>query len=108
MASVMPQKTLMLEWYTSGWWTPLVLFTLRWSWPRRRFLQSRIVNPEVGAVWCSHFGHVRVILGVLLSSVYTWTDSTIVLDWLAGNPRRFKTYVGNRVSEIIDRVPPDR
>ena len=34
-----------------------------------------------------------------LSSVYAWTDSTIILNWLVGNPRRFKTYVGNRVPE---------
>lgn len=42
------------------------------------------------------------------SSIYAWTDSTIVLDWLNGNPRRFKTFVGNRVSEIMDTVPPKR
>ena len=52
--------------------------------------------------------YVRGIFQVPLSEVYAWTDSTIVLNWLTGNPRRFKTYVGNRVSEIIDRIPPDR
>ena len=30
----------------------------------------------------------------------------IVLDWLVGNPRRFKTYVGNRVSCIIELLSP--
>ena len=34
--------------------------------------------------------------------------SMIVLSWLIGNPRRFKTYVGNRVSSIMDWIPPDR
>jgi len=43
-----------------------------------------------------------------LSCVQAWTDSTIVLNWLDGSPRRFKTYVGNRVSSIIDLVPPDK
>lgn len=52
--------------------------------------------------------YVKEILKVPLSHVYAWTDSTIVLDWLVGNPRRFKTYVGNLVSKIVDRVPPDR
>ena len=52
--------------------------------------------------------HVRGIFQVPLTEVYAWTDSTIVLNWLTGNPRRFKTYVGNRVSEIVDQVPPDR
>ena len=43
-----------------------------------------------------------------MDRIYAWTDSTIVLSWLSGNPRRFKTYVGNRISYIIDQVPPDR
>ena len=36
------------------------------------------------------------------------TDSTIVLDWLSGSPRRFKTFVGNRVSEILDITSPSQ
>lgn len=52
--------------------------------------------------------HVKEVLQVPLSETYAWTDSTIVLSWLSGSPRRFKTYVGNRVSEIIDRIPPER
>jgi hypothetical protein len=47
-------------------------------------------------------------LDIPTQSVYTWTDSTIVLSWLIGNPRRFKTFVGNRVSNIVQLVPPDR
>ena len=39
--------------------------------------------------------------------MFAWTDSTIVLNWIEGNPRRFKTYVGNRVASIIDSVPPN-
>ncbi len=52
--------------------------------------------------------HVQCILGVSPSDVFAWTDSTIVLAWLTGNPRRFKTYVGNRVAHIMELVPPDR
>lgn len=52
--------------------------------------------------------HIKEILQLSMSDVYAWTDSTIVLSWLAGSPRRFKTYVGNRVSSIIDQIPPDR
>ena len=48
---------------------------------------------------------VKEILHIPLSA---WTDSTIVLSWLRGNPRRFKTYVGNRVSDIVDKIPPER
>ena len=44
--------------------------------------------------------HVQQVLEIPLNSVFAWTDSTIVLSWLVGNPRRFKTFVGNRVSYI--------
>ena len=52
--------------------------------------------------------HVRQVLEVPLSHVHAWTDSTIVLNWLDGSPKRFKTYVGNRISTIIDLMPPDK
>ena len=52
--------------------------------------------------------HVKDVLSIPLSNVYAWTDSTIVLSWLVGNPRRFKTFVGNRVSYIVDVISPDR
>ena len=43
-----------------------------------------------------------------IQDIYAWTDSTIVLNWLSGNPICFKTFVGNRVSSITDLIPPDR
>ena len=52
--------------------------------------------------------HVKKVFDLSISNVYAWTDSTIVLSWLVGNHRRFKTYVGNRVSYIIDLIPLDR
>ena len=52
--------------------------------------------------------HVQSVLGIPLASVYAWIDSTIVLNWLVGNPRRFKTYVGNRVSYIVELIAPER
>ena len=51
--------------------------------------------------------HVKKVLNVPVTSVFAWTDSSIVLSWLTGNPRRFKTYVGNRISFIVDQLPPD-
>ena len=36
---------------------------------------------------------------------FAWTDSCVVLGWLQGNPRRFKTFVGNRITEILDAIP---
>ena len=46
--------------------------------------------------------HVKEIFQVSLSKVCAWTNSAIALNWLTGNPQRFKTYVGNCVSEIVD------
>ena len=43
-----------------------------------------------------------------MSDIFAWTDSTIVLNWLVGNTKQFKTYIRNRVSSIVDKTPPDR
>ena len=51
--------------------------------------------------------HARKALNISIQNVFAWTDSTIVLNWLIGNPRRFKTFVGNRVSCILQSIPPD-
>ena len=41
--------------------------------------------------------HVKEVIHIPLSAVCARTDSTIVLNWLSGSSRRFKTYVGNRI-----------
>lgn len=43
-----------------------------------------------------------------MDQVFAWMVSTIVLKWIQGNPHRFKVYVGNRVLQIMDLIPPDR
>ena len=48
--------------------------------------------------------HVGNALQISIENVTAWTDSTIILNWLDGNPRRFKTYVDNRVSFIISHI----
>ena len=53
-------------------------------------------------------GHVKQVLEISSSEIFAWTDSTIVLDWLKGNPRRFTQFVGNRVSVIMSLIPPER
>lgn len=47
-----------------------------------------------GAVLLSRtLKHVKDILQIPTSRINAWTDSMVVLDWLRGNPRRFKTFV---------------
>ena len=39
-----------------------------------------------------------------MKKIHAWTDSMVVLSWLHGNPGRFKTFILNQVSEVIDLV----
>ena len=51
---------------------------------------------------------VQKAINIASKNAYAWTDSTIVLSWLTGNPRCFKTFVGNRVSNIMELVAPSQ
>ena len=51
--------------------------------------------------------HCKDVLDLPLNAVHAWTDSTVVLAWIQGDPRRFKVYVGNRVAQILDLTPAD-
>ena len=52
--------------------------------------------------------HVSEVLKIPPDRMLAWTDSSIVLYWLKGNPKKFKTFVGNRIAEVIDAVPKER
>lgn len=39
--------------------------------------------------------------------IYAWSDSTITVAWLKGNPNRWKTFVANRVTEVTEAVPAE-
>ncbi|XP_031331853.1 uncharacterized protein LOC116162378 [Photinus pyralis] len=38
-------------------------------------------------------------------TIYAWSDSTIALAWIKGDPNRWKSFVANRVTEINKLVP---
>ncbi|XP_022816832.1 uncharacterized protein LOC111349813 [Spodoptera litura] len=44
---------------------------------------------------------VSEVMGISKSNLYYWTDSEIVLAWLNCHPNKWKTFVANRVSEIL-------
>ena len=52
--------------------------------------------------------HIQIVLEISPHDVHAWTDSTVVLAWLDGDPRRFKTFVSNRVTQIIEHIPSQR
>ena len=48
---------------------------------------------------------VMTALQVPIGNVHSWCDITIVLSWLDGRPKRFKAYVGNRLTTILSHFP---
>jgi hypothetical protein len=54
------------------------------------------------------FNKVYPIISHKIDDHYFWTDSTIVLSWLSGEPTQWKVFVANRVSEIQSQTDSDR
>ncbi|XP_045541464.1 uncharacterized protein LOC123722956 [Papilio machaon] len=51
---------------------------------------------------------VSQVLKVSKENLYAWSDSTVVLAWLRGEPSRWTTFVSNRVSEILTMMGRDQ
>ena len=51
--------------------------------------------------------NIGIALSVPASDIYAWSDSTIVLSWLDGQAKRYKVYVGNRISTTLSLVPAE-
>ena len=50
---------------------------------------------------------IQNVLQLLSDQIFAWTDSIILLNLLRGNPRWFKFYMANCVSQVIEILPPD-
>ncbi|KFM61873.1 hypothetical protein X975_23942, partial [Stegodyphus mimosarum] len=48
---------------------------------------------------------VRKVFSSSEISSHAWTDSKMVVCWLAAHPRKWKLFVANRTSEILDAIP---
>ena len=69
-------------------------------------------HTSLGTLWSASSGTTTTSLSNCVQlpkteDTFSWTDNTIVLNWITGNPRRFKTYVGNRVCCIVKLTPPN-
>ena len=51
--------------------------------------------------------NVSSTLEIPISKIKAYTDSTIVLAWLDGNPKRYKLYVSNRIVRTNRIMPPE-
>lgn len=60
----------------------------------------------IGAVLCARLvTYVKSALRLEVP-VYCWTDSTVTLHWIKGEPLKWKVFVRNRVSEIQELTSP--
>lgn len=51
---------------------------------------------------------VAKAMGIPKGNIHAWTDSTVVLAWLNSHPSRWKTFVANRVSEILTTLDSEQ
>lgn len=49
--------------------------------------------------------NVREALKIEFNGIYTWSDSTIALAWISGDPSRQKVFTSNRTAEIQSILP---
>lgn len=62
-----------------------------------------------GAVLLSKLlSDVSSTLGIPKQSIHAWTDSTVVLAWLSNHPSRWKPFIANRVSDILNQWNRDQ
>ena len=50
--------------------------------------------------------HVDSVLNLPNCELFAWTDSMVVLGWIQGDPRRFKPFVANRVTRLLENTKP--
>ena len=58
-----------------------------------------------GAIVARLLHHVSETLKIPSSNIFTSTDSSVVLSWIQGYLKQFKSFVANRVAEIMELVP---
>ena len=61
-----------------------------------------------GLAACRLFCLLIVELDMPIERVFFWTDATLVLQYINNKYHRFKTYVANRVSEILRCTKPEQ
>lgn len=57
-----------------------------------------------GALLAKLLKQIKDAMRIPENQIFAWTDSTIVLSWLQGEPNRWQTFVRNRVVSILDDI----
>ena len=68
--------------------------------PKREFCVAHLLAQVLS--------HVCELLKLREDCVYAWSDSSVTLAWIQTPPQRLKSFVANRVAEIIQQLPPNR
>jgi hypothetical protein len=69
--------------------------------PQKQTVPHLKLNAVLQAAQLAH----KVSQYLKIDNVTLWTDSTTTLQWLAWPPKTWKTYIGNRVAQIMDFFP---
>ena len=64
-----------------------------------------LCGAHLGVKLLSRVEEILKLTSLPHQEVFGWTDSTIVLQWLAQLPRNWTTFVANRVSEVQQILP---
>lgn len=51
---------------------------------------------------------LKTELTIPIDQTVLWSDSTVVLTWLQSELCRYKVFVANRITEILDLTSPDQ
>ena len=54
---------------------------------------------------CRLVKYINKYLQINIIEIFAYTDSCIVLAWLDDHPRRWKNFIANRTSEILETIP---
>lgn len=62
-----------------------------------------------GAVLLSKLlAEIGTVIQIPKNNWFAWTDSTVVLAWLNSHPSRWKTFIANRITTIMQSIEPQQ
>lgn len=72
----------------------------KWRLAPRRELTLPRLELTAAMIGARMGDYIRKQIQVPVKDLHFWTDAMVALHWLKGDGKRWRAYVGNRVSEI--------